>query len=476
MNRFHFTIKQKLQILDLVREEQWMQLATQFPQVTQCQIDNWSTKEQQMRALSETEQASKFTLHPGPEIKYKELYQFLYQTFKDLRSENKAVTGDLLLSLAEAEEPRLRELSFKGRHSLIQRWMEFYNLSIREITGHSGSQEEAISEERKTSISNFQQKYRQIIRDKRIPAENVFNMDQTSCYYENPSSRTIEVKGTREVCAKTQGNERKRVTLFSLINARGQLFSQLVVFKGIPGARVQAEVEAYDDLLTFHTVQKNSWTDGLVLIDWLYKIWRPICEYTEGPKLLLLDSYPLHKEFEKKFSVFDAQVLFIPPGLTWALQPLDAGYHNILKDQLRKVWTRNQGNELQNEREKRRALSTTLKTTFEYLAERVDHSIFWRKAGLEYPVVDFENDNIEASEDLMEVVEGEDVGFIVEADSGLKDDVKSENHLGDLIENEGNESGRDSRESDYQELMMVSNDFVESDQDWRNESTLMEIE
>ena len=74
MGHFYYTIKQKLHILDLVETGQIMRLATQFPQVTQKQIEDWKEKGQEIRALSETKKATKCTLHKGPTIKYRGLY------------------------------------------------------------------------------------------------------------------------------------------------------------------------------------------------------------------------------------------------------------------------------------------------------------------------------------------------------------------------------------------------------------------
>lgn len=405
--RFHYTIKQKLQILDLVRGRQWYRLATQFPKVTQKMIDEWEENEAEMRALPENIQSKKFILHAGPEQKYKELYQFMYQTFKEVRSENKAVSSDYLLYLAETEEPRVKELSTKGKHSLINRFMKFYGLSIREITGYSGFKEEELPEEQKTQILNFKRQFNQIIQEKRIPACNVFNMDQTAVYYENPTSKTLEIIGTREVCARTHGGEKKRVTLFSLLNAEGELFSQMVVFKGSPDGRIQKEVEEYDNYFSYHTVQKNSWTDGLVLIDWIHKIWLPLAQTIQGPKLLLLDSYPLHKDFKESFSEFDTEVLFIPSGLTWTLQPLDAGFHKLLKDQLRKIWTRTQHNQSLEEKQKRQLLIETLMETYEYMST-IDNSVFWEKAGLKCPLIDPNESLSQNQGNMNEIIENLD--------------------------------------------------------------------
>ena len=179
MERFHYTIQQKLTILELVRTGQIMRLATQFPQVTQKQIDDWKEKEEEMKAIPGLERSTKFALHKGPKTKYKELYQVLYQTVKELRFEKKSVTVELLIEVAKAECPTVSTLSSKGQTSLICRFMEQFNLSIREITGTSGFREEQASETQKEEIGSFIRHFKQTVVQKSISIESIFNMDQT---------------------------------------------------------------------------------------------------------------------------------------------------------------------------------------------------------------------------------------------------------------------------------------------------------
>ena len=119
-DRFYYTLKQKLYILDLVKSDRIWRLYAEFPKVTQKQIDHWISQEMEMRALPQQKQVSKYTLHKGPSIKYKDLYGFLYQTVKEMRVERLAVTVDLLIRIACAECPEVLELSDKGRTSLIR--------------------------------------------------------------------------------------------------------------------------------------------------------------------------------------------------------------------------------------------------------------------------------------------------------------------------------------------------------------------
>src|SRR5688572_15041778 len=119
--RFHYTIKQKLYILQLVRNGEVLKLATEFPKVTQKMVDEWKAKEDQMRAMPEEKQRTKCTLHPGPSQKYAELYQYLYQIVKALRSERKAVSVGYLMSIADKEDANSQNLSMTGKKSLIHR-------------------------------------------------------------------------------------------------------------------------------------------------------------------------------------------------------------------------------------------------------------------------------------------------------------------------------------------------------------------
>ena len=131
--KIYYTIAQKLYILDLVRAGQIFRLHTEFANVAQKQIDDWSGSEQEMRALSDKEKNSKLTLHKGTTVKYSELYQFLYQTVKEMRSERLAVTVDSLIGIARNECADVLELSHEGRISLIRRFMSYFKLSMSKL-------------------------------------------------------------------------------------------------------------------------------------------------------------------------------------------------------------------------------------------------------------------------------------------------------------------------------------------------------
>jgi len=177
------------------------------------------------------------------------------------------------------------------------------------------------------------------------------------------------------------------LTLFSTINALGTQFEQMIVMKGTPNARIHAEITKYDDINTIHTCQEKAWCDSEILKEWHAKVWTPIAESRPGPKLLIADSYPVHCEARVLLSSHNTWVLFIHPGLTFNLQPLDAGYFKILKDELRKLWIRDYSIAMKTEKEKRARISGQLKEIWPKMNAK-NLSVFWNKASLIYP--DFE--------------------------------------------------------------------------------------
>ena len=191
--RFHYTAKQKLQILESLEEEK--ELDFEMPRSpSKKQIKDWNNKKEQYINLSLLEQPKTYTLHKGASLKYAELYTFLYSKVKSMRQEMIAINHNMLITIAIQEQPELAELSPSGQRSLIDRFMKQFNLSLRTITSKrpSLSQEEAAEDE---LIRQFKDQYIKTISDFQILEQNVYNMDQTGLNYEILPKKIIEKMG-----------------------------------------------------------------------------------------------------------------------------------------------------------------------------------------------------------------------------------------------------------------------------------------
>jgi hypothetical protein len=62
--------------------------------------------------------------------------------------------------------------------------------------------------------------------------------------------------------------------------------------------------------------------------------------YREGPLIVILDAYAAHRspEVREIAGVWEIQLVFIPPGCTDKLQPLDRRVFGVLKSYARRLW------------------------------------------------------------------------------------------------------------------------------------------
>ena len=82
-SRFHYTFEQKIRFLDLVHQGRLFEIAQDFPNINEQQLEYWKRIEPEMRKhITENPTVTKYTLHKGPPLKYAELYQYLYQEVK----------------------------------------------------------------------------------------------------------------------------------------------------------------------------------------------------------------------------------------------------------------------------------------------------------------------------------------------------------------------------------------------------------
>jgi len=98
-----------------------------------------------MQSPPEEKQTNALILHPGPSLKYAELYTFLYSYVKDMKKEKTVVNHNLLISIACNEDPK------SGQRSFIAGFMKMHSLSLRTITTTTGGTQERVSDEKMRS-------------------------------------------------------------------------------------------------------------------------------------------------------------------------------------------------------------------------------------------------------------------------------------------------------------------------------------
>jgi len=393
-------------------QEEEKEEITLYSEVQSAQIKAWAAKKEVYQRMPSNIAKKTFIIHPGPKRKYSSLYGYLYQIVKEMRAERVALDHHMLIRIAVQEEPEVGKLTYNGQRSLIDRFMSLYGLSIRNITSVRQEPEEITEEGR--LVEEFKAQYAEVLASHQIPEEAVFNMDQTALYYEIPPKKTIEIVGTKQVAIATSGDEKKRVTIISLIGCNGARYRQMVIFKAVHKATVYKSLQRLNDDETYFSTQENAWIDEDQLEEWLNNVWYPIAREIEGPKLLLLDKHPLHFDKKHIFEKFGTHLLFVPTKMTHSLQPLDQNYHRAYKTLARQYFMRNKQIRRLTEEAKRQSLVECVKEIHASITIQIIRDS-WSQAHLSYPIQ--ENQMQIPPDDSMQIEVENSQAYSLEADA-----------------------------------------------------------
>jgi len=426
--RFHYTIAQKLQLLQIYEEVQeeeakvpeYLNGLPGLPRITKRQLENWASQKEQFLLLTPEERLKTYILHAGPPVQYSDLYTFLYSQVKEMRQEGHAINHDMLIKIAMDHDQEVKKLSYTGKRSLIDRFMDAFNLTIRTVTSTRSQLDDPLQRPEEEIVETWKQDIIDTMTKFGIQGNSVFNMDQSGLNYEIVPKRTIEPKGAKRVVVASKGGDKKRATIVSLINAAGKKFTQLVIFRAVFGARVHREVADENDDDSNFCAQEKAWIDRNVLQIWLDDIWWPIARATPGHKILIVDSYPLHTEAQDIFEKYNTIVKFVPKGFTWSLQPLDHLYHKRYKALAKDIFLENQRRELETEENWRDFVIECVKLIHSQIDESVIRAS-WRMAGLDFPEGERQGNRMLIEEELViqgnEPILEEDPSMIIEEEN-----------------------------------------------------------
>ncbi|GBC46370.2 pogo transposable element with KRAB domain [Rhizophagus irregularis DAOM 181602=DAOM 197198] len=133
------------------------------------------------------------------------------------------------------------------------------------------------------------------------PAGDIFNMNETSVWFDIAGNITVNNKGDKTVHIRTTGNDKNHFTVVLTCSADGTKYPPICIFK--------------DKGWMTSDLMKN-------YIDFLFKIWMSE-NLSKEPAMMLYDSFRSHlKESvkEAKFKQHNFQLAVIPGGLTSVYQ------------------------------------------------------------------------------------------------------------------------------------------------------------
>jgi hypothetical protein len=144
-------------------------------------------------------------------------------------------------------------------------------------------------------------------------------MDKVPVSFDLPGSRTVHLKGAKEVSVATTGHEKSNFTVVLSVTSNGGKFPTLVVFnrKTLPKGNFPKGI--------LIPANEKGWINQHIMKVWVEKVWRKRKQSYFNPKpLLIMDTCRAHITDDTKRLVSKYSKLAIIPGaLTKKIQPLD---------------------------------------------------------------------------------------------------------------------------------------------------------
>ncbi|RLO09483.1 hypothetical protein DYB28_001804 [Aphanomyces astaci] len=237
---------------------------------------------------------SKLTENDGPEVADPALEAAVLEYCGTLRDSDIAVSTNMLIVKALSIDPTFCGGMRKRLFTWLYKLMERHTLCMRRPTRQGQKKSNHLTQVMNDFVGNLSGRFLPFGTLEDVPMDRVVNMDETPEYFERKVHTTISQKGATTVSARVCSTH-NRVSVCLAVTATGTKLPPYVVFKGVPGARIDASLEKILPANVFACCQINAWPDDPTTEEWMKKVWQPFAG-EGGPSLLLLDDYKCHKQ------------------------------------------------------------------------------------------------------------------------------------------------------------------------------------
>ena len=256
-----------------------------------------------------------------------ELNDLLYEWYQLALRKNVVPDGPTLMEQAKAIAQRLGIDGFKASNGWLHKWKVSHNLKCRTVSGESGEVSEMTTQSWKERLPEILEGYSE---------ENIFNMDETGCFWQALPEKGFAKKG--ETC-KGGKKSKLRITIAFFVNACGEKeFKPVVIWKSkTPRCFKRVDI---NQLPVLYYNQPKAWMTSDIMHSILTKLNMQM--KAQGRSiLLLLDGAGCHpNDLASPGRYSNIKVIFLPPNTTSVLQPLDLGIIKNFKVHYRQLLLR----------------------------------------------------------------------------------------------------------------------------------------
>lgn len=322
MTKKSLTIAFKKEVLDYIQSgNSCYKAAKHFSQRDKCvycpsMFRQWCKNRESIRSQSNTMKRIK---GGGRKTSMGELEDRILSEVIELRLMKIKVTrtfiSDRAISLGEENN-----ISIKGSGRWVDGFMKRNGLSLRRTTNLTTLSDDILVERAVCYMTYLHELKSSINLSKTLL------MDETSVFFEDIRTQTVDIKGRRHVVMRSTGFASMRITAAISVWANGKKAIPLIIHKG----KDSKDIRKQNGIL--ETSQSKAWITQDIIINWIDLMF-PRVDLSPG-KCIIWDSCRAHisKAVKEHCQKREILMVVIPGGLTPYLQAGDIGIFKEFKD------------------------------------------------------------------------------------------------------------------------------------------------
>ena len=338
-----YTIDFKLKCIQKVESGVSIHKVAEIAGVDRSSLRDWIKQKDEL--LKKDHKQNSFRLQgAGKKPMTIEIEEQLIKFILECRHQQIALNSHEIITKAQSLTDALEGKSYKSLMNWCYKFLKRAGFSIRKPT-HIG---QPLKEDSNALFDRFIFNIITFRKEMEIFEElnRIGNVDETPIWFDMTYNTTIAKIGEKSIKVRTFGGERLRVSLILCILANGDKLPPLVIFKGSKNGRKENSLKENIHVKKneiYILCQENAWASEDIFFEWLKKVWfrsYPNIK-SSGNTLLVLDRATTHfsERINDLFVENKSKYVFIPPGATRYLQPLDFAINKPFKDSMRKKYT-----------------------------------------------------------------------------------------------------------------------------------------
>ena len=216
------------------------------------------------------------------------------------------------------------KVAFVASRGWLEKFMKRNCLSLRQRTTTAQKDPAFLINKLVTYVSEV----RRLTESRHYTTQSVIAMDETAVWADMVSRTTVDKVGAREICLKTTGHEKVRISVCLSAKADGTKLKPFVVFGGAKREAAALHKEFHSRCIV--TSSSNAWMNEDLTLQYVESV---IGKFSFTSRLLAWDSFECHLMDSVKKQLNDSKVdwIIIPRGCTKYLQAPDVSWNKPFK-------------------------------------------------------------------------------------------------------------------------------------------------